>query len=60
MISVVILTWNSAPYIEKSLKSLTEDAYRADLPIKIFVVDGGYTDGALEIWRRLAREITGL
>jgi len=59
-ISAVILTWNSARYIERCLKSLIEDAHKADLPMEIFVVDGGSTDGTLEILSRLVQETAEL
>ena len=59
-ISAVILTWNSARYIERCLRSLIEDAHRADLAIEVFVVDGGSTDGTLEILSRLAQETAEL
>jgi len=59
-ISAVILTWNSARYIERCLRTLIEDAHRADLASEVFVVDGGSTDGTLEILSRLAQETAEL
>lgn len=41
MISAVILTWNSASYIEKCLHTLVENARREKLTLEVFVVDGG-------------------
>lgn len=60
MISAVILTWNSASYIERSLRSLVEDAYRSAVGLEIFVVDGGSDDGTLEILSKLAQDIPEL
>ncbi len=58
MISAVVLTWNSAQYIEKCLRSLAADAREAR--IEIFVVDGGSTDGTLDILSQLVTEISSL
>jgi len=60
MISTVILTWNSARYIERCLRTLTADAHRAGIKLEIFVVDGGSTDGTTEILSQLAKEIPEL
>lgn len=60
MVSAVILTWNSAPYIERCVRSLAEEGYRAGLPLEIFVVDGGSTDGTLGILSSLTSEIPEL
>jgi len=60
LISTVILTWNSARYIEQCLRTLIADADRAGIELEIFVVDGGSTDGTMEILLRLAKEIAGL
>ncbi len=57
MISAIILTWNSADYIERCLRTLAEDACSANSPIEIFVVDGGSTDGTLGILSQLTQEI---
>lgn len=59
-LSVLILTWNSADYIERCLRTLVEDLHRTDLSAEIFVVDGGSTDGTIEILSQLAREIAEL
>jgi len=60
MISAIILTWNSAKFIEKCLQSLIADGHHANLKIEIFVVDGGSTDGTLEILDQLAKNIPEL
>lgn len=60
MISAVVLTWNSALYIEECVKSLARDAHRTGIELELFVVDGGSTDGTPEILSRLAREIPEL
>ena len=60
MISAIILTWNSAKFIEKCLKSLIADAHHANLKIEIFVVDGGSTDGTSEILAHLAQKVSEL
>lgn len=60
MISAVVLTWNSARYVEKCLRSLALDAYRSGIKFELFVVDGGSSDGTREILQRLEREIPEL
>ena len=60
MISVVILTWNSACYIERCLRSLVADVHNSGIDLELFVVDGGSSDGTLEILSRLAKEIPAL
>jgi len=54
MVSGVVLTWNSARYIERCLQSLVADAEKGRLESEIFVVDGGSSDGTWEILSRLA------
>ncbi len=56
MISAIILTWNSAHYIDRCLQSLINDARSANLEIEIFVIDGGSTDETLEILCQLAEQ----
>lgn len=60
MISGVVLTWNSARYIEKCLRSLVKDAHRAGIELELFVVDGGSSDRTLDILSQLAKEIPEL
>ncbi|MGB9919718.1 MAG: glycosyltransferase family 2 protein [Moorellales bacterium] len=60
MISAVILTWNSAPYIERCLRSLEADARGAGVELELFVVDGGSSDGTPETLSQLSEQIPGL
>jgi len=60
MISAVVLTWNSARYIERCLRSAIADAHHAGIELEIFVVDGGSTDGTTEILSRLSKEMSEL
>jgi GT2 family glycosyltransferase len=60
LISAVVLTWNSAQYIAKCLRSLAADAREAGMEMEIFVIDGGSTDGTLEILSQLVTEISSL
>lgn len=60
MISAIILTWNSARYIETCVKSLVCEAHRSGIKLELFVVDGGSTDDTLKILSRLKIEIPEL
>lgn len=54
-ISVIVFVLNAAPTIEKALKSVTS----ADQPpVELLVLDGGSTDGTVDIIRRFERHIT--
>jgi len=57
MISAVVLTWNSARYIERCLRSVIADAHHAGVELEIFVVDGASTDRITEILSQLAKEM---
>ena len=53
-LSCIILTWNSAAYVEACMKSVLADLAASGLSHEIFVIDNGSTDGTLDILRRLA------
>lgn len=46
LISVMVITWNHAPYIAQCLQSLVDQDYR---PIEIVFLDNHSTDGTFEI-----------
>lgn len=52
--SVITSTWNSEPYLAKSIESVLAQDYPA---IEYIFVDGGSTDGTIERIRRIPREI---
>ncbi|MDU0356380.1 glycosyltransferase family 2 protein [Paraglaciecola aquimarina] len=58
-ISVVILSFNSAKFIEKCLSSLTSSLKQSERDFEIFVVDNGSKDGTLEILSRIEGELEG-
>ncbi len=60
MLSAVILTWNSERYIARCVESLLADAQRSALPIEVFVVDGGSSDGTLALLERMQAEKDGI
>jgi GT2 family glycosyltransferase len=59
-ISAVILSFNSARFIETCIRSLAAALALTDEPDEIWVVDNGSMDGSVEILRRLEREFLQL
>lgn len=55
-ISVVTPSFNMAPYLEDTINSVVSNLREGD---EYFIIDGGSTDGSLEIVRRYERQITG-
>lgn len=53
-ISVIVPIYNEAKFIRKNLESLIDQDYPADR-YEIIAVDGGSTDGSMDIVRELAR-----
>jgi len=51
LVSVIVPTKNSAPYLERALASVRAQRYA---PIELIVADNGSQDGTVEIARRLA------
>ena len=54
-ITLVTANYNLAPFLEATLRSVLDQAYPA---LEYVVVDGGSTDGSLEIIRRHASRLT--
>jgi len=55
-ISIVVVSFNQAPYLEEALRSLLLQEYPQ---LEIFVADGGSRDGSVEIIRRYEPWLTG-
>jgi glycosyltransferase involved in cell wall biosynthesis len=55
-ISLVTPVWNSAKYIEDTIQSVLVQNYPN---LEYFIVDGGSTDGTLDIIRKYEKQITG-
>lgn len=55
-ISVVTPSFNMAPYLEDTIKSVLANLREGD---EYFVIDGGSTDGTVDIIRRYERQLTG-
>lgn len=54
-LTCILLTWNSAAYVERCLCSVLEDLDASSLRFELIVVDNGSRDGTLEALARLAR-----
>jgi glycosyltransferase involved in cell wall biosynthesis len=55
-ISVVTPNFNMASYLEDTIKSVTANLREGD---EYFIIDGGSTDGSIDIIRRHERHLTG-
>ncbi|MCU0448389.1 MAG: glycosyltransferase [Bernardetiaceae bacterium] len=49
LVSIVTVTYNAAAYLEKTLRSVASQTYG---PVEHLVIDGGSTDGTLELVKR--------
>ena len=54
-LSCILLTWNSAAYVESCMHSVFADLESSGLSHEVFVIDNGSTDGTLEALARMAR-----
>jgi len=54
LVSVVTVCFNSADTLERTIDSIARQTYR---PIEYIVVDGGSTDGTLEVLQRRSADI---
>jgi glycosyltransferase involved in cell wall biosynthesis len=55
LVTVAIPSYNQAQYLEAALASVLAQ----DIPVEIFVADGGSTDGSVAILQRLAPRLAG-
>ncbi len=55
LVSVVVPSYNQAPYLEYTLRSLVGQEYPA---LEIIVMDGGSTDGSVEVLQHYASHLT--
>jgi len=54
LVSIVTVTYNAAPYIEKTLESICSQGYKN---IELIIIDGGSSDGTLEIIKKYKDDI---
>jgi hypothetical protein len=55
VITVAVPSYNQGQYIEEALESI----FKQDLPVEVFVLDGGSTDGTVEILKKWSSRLSG-
>ncbi|NEV61099.1 glycosyltransferase family 2 protein [Thiorhodococcus minor] len=55
LVTVAVPSFNQARYLELALESI----FQQDLPLEVYVLDGGSTDGSVDIIRRWADRLAG-
>ncbi|MFT4059626.1 MAG: glycosyltransferase family 2 protein [Legionella sp.] len=55
LITIAVPSFNQAPFLDAALASI----FKQNLPIEVFVVDGGSTDGSLAIIRKWEKHLSG-
>jgi glycosyltransferase involved in cell wall biosynthesis len=56
LVTVVTPSFNQASFLEETIRSVASQSYR---PIQHIVMDGGSTDGSVDILKRCAEELQG-
>jgi len=54
LVSIVVVTWNSAPFIERCLSALRAQTYQ---PVEIIIIDNASSDDSVAICRRLGFDV---
>lgn len=58
IVNIITVVFNDAKHIEETIQSVIQQQHkRSDLKINYFVIDGGSTDGTLEVLRKYNGEI---
>jgi GT2 family glycosyltransferase len=55
VVTIAVPSYNQGRFLEQALVSIFEQ----DLPVEVFVADGGSTDGSVDIIRRYERRLAG-
>jgi len=58
-LSIVVPSYNSAPWLPATIEALAESVRRADASVEVIVVDDGSTDETVEVIHRLAADFPG-
>ena len=54
-VTVAVPSFNQGPYLAQALESI----FAQDVPVEVFVLDGGSTDGSLDVIRRFEDRLAG-
>lgn len=55
LVTVVVPSFNQANFLDEALESI----FKQDVPVEVFVMDGGSTDGSVDIIRKWAPRLSG-